>query len=113
MNAYLVVGGVAYWLVGYALAFGGGNPFCGVKYWAHMDMPANLLAHWFFHFVFAATAATIVSGAMAERCDFVAYLVYSFVITGRSDMHHRHHHHYHHRLKRHHCSHHHQHHYCH
>ncbi|XP_022793819.1 putative ammonium transporter 1 [Stylophora pistillata] len=77
------IGAVAYWLFGYAFAFGAeSNSFIGHKFFALADLPANQYSHWFFHFVFAATAATIVSGAMAERTEFKAYLLYSVFLTG-------------------------------
>ena len=82
---FAVLGAIAYWLFGYAFAFGAeGNGFIGHKYFALADIPVDKYSNWFFHFVFAATAATIVSGAMAERTEFKAYLMYSVFLTGKS-----------------------------
>lgn len=67
------------------MAFGSGNPFCGTTMWAVVGVEDDRLAFWFFQFVFAATSATIVSGSMAERCAFHAYLIYSVVLTGEED----------------------------
>uniref|UniRef100_T1JHB7 Ammonium transporter n=1 Tax=Strigamia maritima TaxID=126957 RepID=T1JHB7_STRMM len=80
LDAFLA--GVAFWLVGYAFAFGKGNCFLGTHYFATYELKETNFAQWFFQYVFAATAATIVSGSMAERCDAIAYFVYSTVITG-------------------------------
>ena len=77
------IGAIIFWVCGYAWAFGEeSNFFLGYKNFFLINLPSNLYPHYFFHFVFAATAATIVSGAMAERTRFTAYFVYSFVLTG-------------------------------
>lgn len=80
---FTVVGGVAYWLFGYAFAYGAeSNRFIGYKYFALADLPIDQYSHFFFQLVFAASAATIVSGSMAERTEFNAYLLYSVFLTG-------------------------------
>ena len=86
-----VCGATIYWLVGFSFAFGGdgdnykgrGDAFIGHDNFALSDLDENRYAFWFFQFVFAATAATIVSGAIAERAEFIAYIVYSSLITGK------------------------------
>jgi len=75
------VAALAYWAVGFAFAYGeGGNPFIGLSFFFLKG--TNDYIMWFFQFVFAGTTATIVSGAVAERCRFMAYIIYSFALTG-------------------------------
>ena len=86
------IGSVAFWIVGFAIMFGNGNGFLGLSGWfvpAESKAFASLewssvptYAAWLFQLVFAATAATIVSGAMAERTQFKSYLIYTVFITG-------------------------------
>lgn len=80
------IGTIVFWIIGYGLMFGAGSGFIGkFELFSETDHGAALgipnLAFFFFQLVFAATAATIVSGAMAERTKFSSYLIYSAIIT--------------------------------
>ena len=85
----ILFGGMSYWMFGYGLSFGSGiysNGFFGdAKFMVdsiyHDEHLGHLLAHFFFHASFATTAATIVSGAMAERTKLEAYILFSFFNT--------------------------------
>ena len=79
----VVFGALMYWLVGYGLSYGQpSNPFCGQGDFCPNDpystTEAGLMySQYIFQFSFAATATTIVSGAIAMRMKFGVYVVYS------------------------------------
>ncbi len=93
---------IAFWAVGFALMFGDGNNFVGLQgfflngadnspavgdlyqgvyqslNWAGVPLAAKFL----FEVAFAGTAATIISGAVAERIKFIDFLLFSFFLAG-------------------------------
>ena len=77
------MGSIVFWAVGFGLMFGVTNGLFGTTgfFLDGYDSDTWTFAFLLFQTVFAATAATIVSGAMAERTKFKAYLVYSVVIS--------------------------------
>lgn len=91
--ADMAIGTLAFFAIGYTLAYGGdgsiiggfGNAFLSdaTKAGGLFDATAGLTpaTDFFFQAVFAATAVTIASGAMAERTKFSGYLAFSLLMT--------------------------------
>lgn len=78
---------IGYWSVGYAFMFGSGNSVIGTEGYflsgLSTDAGGGLHLHaiFFFQLCFAVTAATIVSGAVAERIKIQAFILFSIVLT--------------------------------
>ncbi len=96
------VSSLAFWIIGWGLMFGDGNDFIGFRgliglsgadnspatgdayqgvYSAISWASVPLLAKFFFQLVFAGTAATIVSGAVAERIKYIDFIIFSFFLV--------------------------------
>ncbi len=87
------VSSLGFLLLGWGLMFGGDNPFIGTEHLfilggADTSFYENTLTSsvpfwgkFFFQLVFCGTAATIVSGAVAERVKYVSFIIFSFVLT--------------------------------
>ncbi|MDP2729817.1 MAG: ammonium transporter [Dehalococcoidales bacterium] len=85
------IASLGFWAFGFALMFGGSKLFSGLDagnaiigysgfFLSGASYDVSTIMMWFFQMVFAATAATIVAGAVAERMKITAYLGYSFII---------------------------------
>ncbi len=89
--ADMAIGALAFWAVGFGFAFGtDGGSLIGTDTFFLSGMSESFAdgdvlatpSFFFFQVVFAATAVTIASGAMAERTKFSAYLLFSLVMSG-------------------------------
>jgi Amt family ammonium transporter len=85
------IASLGFWAFGFALMFGGSHLFPGLDqgnnifgfsgfFLSGNAYDVSTIMMWFFQMVFAATAATIVAGAVAERMKITAYLAYSFIL---------------------------------
>jgi len=78
------IASIAFYLIGYNLMYGSGNAFLGDIAFS-LDGLSNedhsLMADFFFQVVFVATAASVISGAVAERIKIWAFLIFIAILT--------------------------------
>ncbi len=84
----ILFGTVAWWFLGYGIAFGDANADEAGDFWAKEQAffpnieTTGGHAFWYFQFSFAATSTTIVSGMIAERAVIRTYLITAIIMTG-------------------------------
>jgi Amt family ammonium transporter len=81
------ISGLMFWLVGYNLLYMDVDTWIGsLAIWSpsevNIDDKYSSGSDWFFQMVFVAAAASIVSGAVAERVKLISFLIFSAVLTG-------------------------------
>lgn len=87
------IAGIMFYLVGYQIMYGGQTPWFGIpEIWAPAETAADetidlstgyaAASDWFFQMVFVATAASIVSGTIAERVKLGSFFIFVIVLTG-------------------------------
>lgn len=84
---FLGISIVGYWSVGWALAYGPAENDVWGNFFGYSEFflsGQSNYARFFFQYVFADTAATILTGAVAERSEMVAYFVYCALISCKS-----------------------------
>lgn len=103
---FLVTSALAYWITGYAFAFGGQpNVILGTRYWASENFGApnrypgidnytnsnniyklnhqDPYIHFFYHYMLAFLVTNIASSSFAERCRVPVYVLFSLLMSGR------------------------------
>ena len=74
---------VIFWIFGFGLMFGSSyNGFFGTDLFFFQTSNAEYMTYFVFQAMFVATAATIISGAVAERMKFNGYLIITILATG-------------------------------
>jgi ammonia channel protein AmtB len=104
-SCYSVTSALAYWITGYALAFGGSpNVILGSRFWVSERFGAKDLApgienhtidnaiynlnnqdpyiHFFYHYMLTFLVTNIAASAFAERCRVVVYVFFSILMAG-------------------------------